>query len=70
MDVSWANQVVASQWVQQQIPIYYQGRDLYIGAQFSSKIELRNVVKVFHIDAHAQYKVDKSDSKRLVLKCT
>ena len=69
IDVSWANQAVDSQWVQQEVQLQNTNEKLYVGTQFATKAELIYAVKMYHIEAHAQYKVTRSDPGRLILKC-
>ncbi|KAJ8644216.1 hypothetical protein MRB53_005964 [Persea americana] len=69
IDVSWANQAMDSQWVQQEVQLQNTNEKLYVGTQFATKAELIYAVKMYHIEAHAQYKVTRSDPGRLILKC-
>ncbi|KAJ8648831.1 hypothetical protein MRB53_001854 [Persea americana] len=68
IDISWVNEAVASQWVQQQSS-GAKSVDLVVGAQYANKDDLISAIKMFHLNAHAEYKVTHSNSTRLILKC-
>lgn len=68
IDISWVNEAVASQWVPQQSS-GAESVDLVVGAQYANKDDLISAVKMFHLNAHAEYKVTHSNSTRLILKC-
>ncbi|KAL6566769.1 hypothetical protein OROMI_015173 [Orobanche minor] len=69
IDVTWANEAMDSQWVQQHVQLHNTNKNLYVGAQFATKAYLIYAVKMYHIEAYAQYKVTHSDHWRLILKC-
>ncbi|KAJ8633246.1 hypothetical protein MRB53_026582 [Persea americana] len=68
IDISWVNETVASQWVPQQSS-GAESVDLVVGAQYANKDDLISAVKMFHLNAHAEYKVTHSNFTRLILKC-